>query len=87
MTLYTGHGGSGTALHFGSASAADVPGRRMETKYCELCSRMYLRPVNPDARIGRDCDRCVRRADMRRAQEAREIAFARSLGDPRRMPL
>jgi hypothetical protein len=83
MTLYTGHGGSGTALSF---TAGNIAGTRMETKYCELCGRMYLRPVNPDGWLGRDCDRCVRRADMRRAQEAREIAFARSLGDPRRMP-
>jgi len=85
MSYMSGHAGSGSALYFRSAAASDVRGMRMETKYCEGCTRMYVRPVNPEARLGRDCDRCVRAADERRAKEAAELKVARELGDPKKM--
>jgi hypothetical protein len=74
---YIANSPGGNGLHFRSAAASDIPGMRMETKYCELCSRMYVRPVNPEARVGRDCDRCQERRRQRQAKEAREHLAAR----------
>lgn len=85
MSYISAHAGSGSGLHFQTAAASDIPGMRMETKYCELCTRMYVRPVNPDARAGRDCDRCQERRRERQAKEAREHLVARQPSDPKRM--
>jgi hypothetical protein len=82
MILYTGHGGSGSALNF---TPGNISGTRVEMKVCELCGCPYVRPVNPEARTGRDCGRCIAAAERRRAKEARELTTAREQGDPRKM--
>lgn len=40
-----GHAGSGSPLHFGSASAEDIPGQRVEPITCCECGRRYFRPA------------------------------------------
>ena len=87
MSYMSGHAGSGSALHFRSAAASDLPGMRMETKYCERCTRMYVRQA---VGIGKGsptglCRRCIEAAELRREKEAAELEVARSLGDPKKM--
>lgn len=83
MSYMSGHAGSGSALHFRSAAASDIAGTRVETKYCELCTRMYFREVA--AALTATCDRCIEAAELRRVKEAAELEVARSLGDPKKM--
>jgi hypothetical protein len=73
MTIH--HGGGGSALSFAPGNIAGV---RVEMKVCELCGGMYVRRVNPEARIGRDCARCIAAAKRRQAKEARELLAART---------
>lgn len=72
MTLYTGHGGSGTSLSF---TPGNIEGVRVETKVCELCTRMYFREVG--AALMATCDRCIARLKLRQKQEERELEVAR----------
>jgi hypothetical protein len=74
---YIHTGGSGGALYFPSAAAADIPGARVETKLCELCGRTFTRPAMAEMRRQRDCPRCVERQAERTLQEARELAAFR----------
>lgn len=84
MTLTTGmHGGSGASLHF---TPGNIRGQRVETKYCELCIRVYIRPVSGVATRA-TCPYCEQRNKERLAKEARETRWARSLGQPqKKMP-
>jgi hypothetical protein len=74
VTLYTGHGGSCTPLSF---TPGNIAGTRVEAKVCELCTRMFFRESYPAQAPSRDCDRCIAREKLRRAQEARELLVAR----------
>jgi hypothetical protein len=58
-----------------SVAGGNVAGRRMQAKYCELCTRMYFREASADPRG--ECDRCIARVRLRQAQEAHELAAAR----------
>lgn len=81
MTLSTGHGGSGSPLQF---APGNIQGVRVESKICEMCTRMYFREV-AGMPTQATCERCVARARLRRKQEERELAVARSYGEPRMM--
>lgn len=71
MTLYTGHGGSGTSLSF---TPGNIEGARVEAKICELCTRTYFRAVG--TALTATCNRCIARDKLRRAQEERELKMA-----------
>jgi hypothetical protein len=72
MNSIPNHAG-GNAIDF-SAVPGNAAGRRVETKYCELCTRMYFREVG--AALRATCDRCVVREKQRHAREARELEMA-----------
>lgn len=71
MTLYTGHGGSGTSLSF---TAGNIAGTRVEMKVCESCSGMFIRETYPAQAPRRDCNRCIAAGEQRRAKEVRELS-------------
>jgi hypothetical protein len=71
---YIANSPGGNAIDFSAASGC-VAGRRVETKYCELCTRMYFREVGVALRA--TCDRCMARETLRQAQEERELEMAR----------
>jgi hypothetical protein len=56
--------GSNSPLHFLAiaSSAQDVPGKRLEPKTCERCSRQFFRPVPEGVKAGvKLCARCGKR--------------------------
>jgi hypothetical protein len=76
VTLSFGHCGGGTALSF---TPGNIDGERVEQKYCETCRGVYCRPAvefKKGAPAGL-CGRCLRAANARRTQEARELETAR----------